>query len=133
MGSLNDPIADLLTRMRNACQAKHCFIDIQHSKMKEAIVKILKESGFVAQYLIKEEKKKVTMRIFLKYASEREPVIHGLTRVSKCSLRKYVSCHEIPRVFGGMGISILSTSKGVMDGEKARELKVGGELLCLAW
>src|ERR1700722_5189457 len=98
--------------------------------MKEAIVKILKETGFVAQYLIKEEKKKVTMRVFLKYASERNPVIHGLTRVSKCSLRKYVSHQKIPRVFGGMGISILSTSKGVIDGEKARELKVGGELLC---
>lgn len=133
MGSLNDPIADLLTRMRNASQARHRYIDIQHSKMKEAIVKILNERGFVAHYLIKEEKKKATMRIFLKYASERDPVIHGLTRVSKCSLRKYVSVHEIPRVFGGMGITILSTSKGIMDGEKARELKVGGELLCLAW
>jgi small subunit ribosomal protein S8 len=101
--------------------------------MKEAIVKILKEPGFVAQYLIKEEKKKVTMRVFLKYAAERAPVIHGLRRVSKCSLRQYVSHQEIPRVFGGMGISILSTSRGVMNGEKARELKVGGEILCLVW
>src|SRR5262245_52774103 len=124
MGSLNDPIADLLTRLRNASQARHRFIDIPHSKMKEAIVKILKEKGFVAQYLIKEEKRKVTMRIFLKYAGERNPVIHGLKRVSKGSLRQYVGCHEIPRVFGGMGISILSTSKGVMEGEKAREEKV---------
>lgn len=133
MGSLNDPIADLLTRMRNASQAKHRYIDVQHSRMKEAIVKILKETGFVAQYLIKEEKKKVTMRVFLKYAAERAPVIHGLRRVSKCSLRQYVSHQEIPRVFGGMGISILSTSQGVIDGEKARELKVGGEILCLVW
>jgi small subunit ribosomal protein S8 len=132
MGS-NDPIADFLTQVRNANQARHRFIDVHHSKMKEAIVKILKEKGFVAQYLIKEEKKKVTMRVFLKYASARNPVLHGLKRVSKVSLRQYVAYHEIPRVFGGMGISILSTSKGVVDGEKARELKVGGELLCLAW
>jgi len=132
MGCLNDPIADLLTRIRNASQARHRYIDVHHSKMKEAIVKILKETGFVAQVLIKEEKKKVTMRIFLKYA-QRDPVIHGLKQVSKSSLRRYVGCHEIPRVFGGMGISIISTSKGVIDGEKARTLKIGGELLCLAW
>lgn len=133
MGSANDPIADLLTRMRNASRAKHRYIDVCHSKMKEAIVKILKEKGFVAQYLIKEEKKRTTMRIFLKYASQRDPVIHGLKRASKSSLRQYVACREIPRVFGGLGISILSTSKGVIEGDKARELKVGGELLCLAW
>jgi small subunit ribosomal protein S8 len=133
MGSLNDQIADLLTRLRNASQARHRYIDVHYSKMKEAIVKILKEKGFVAHYLIKEEKKKGTMRIFLKYALQRDPVIHGLKRVSKCSLRQYVGCHEIPRVFGGMGISILSTSKGVMDGDRARALKIGGELLCLAW
>lgn len=133
MGSTNDPIADLLTRLRNASKAKHRFIDVNHSKLKEAIVKVLKEKGFIAQYLIKEENKKTTMRVFLKYASQRDPVIHGLKRVSKCSLRKYVPYAGLPRVFGGMGISIISTSQGVMDGDKARELKVGGELLCLAW
>lgn len=85
MGSANDPIADLLTRLRNASAARHLYIDVSYSKMKEAIVKILKEKGFVSHYLIKEEKKRGTMRIFLKYAAHREPVIHGLKRVSKPS------------------------------------------------
>jgi small subunit ribosomal protein S8 len=133
MGSVNDPIADLLTRLRNANAAKHLYIDVDHSKMKEAIVKILKDKGFVSHCLIKEEKKKRTMRIFLKYGNQRKPVINGLKRVSKPSLRQYVSYLQIPRVLGGMGISIISTSRGVMEGDHAREEKVGGELLCLAW
>jgi small subunit ribosomal protein S8 len=133
MGSLNDPLSDLLTRLRNASRAKHRYVDVGYSKMKEAVIKILKEKGFVAHYLIKEEKKKGTVRVFLKYAGQREPVIRGLKRISKPSLRKYVSCGRIPRVFGGMGISILSTSRGVMEGSVARQQKIGGELLCLAW
>jgi small subunit ribosomal protein S8 len=133
MGSLNDPLADLLTRLRNASRARLRFIDVSHSKMKEAVVKILKEKGFVAHYLYKEEKKKATMRIFLKYASQRDPVIRGLKRISKPSLRKYVSCGQIPRVYGGLGIAILSTSRGVIEGDSARQQKLGGELLCLAW
>jgi len=133
MGCLNDPIADLLTRIRNASRARHRYVDVGFSKMKEAVIKILKEKGFVAHYLIKEEKKKGTLRVFLKYTPWREPVIKGITRVSKSSLRKYVSCQEIPNVFGGMGISIISTSMGVIDGHTAKEKKVGGELLCLAW
>jgi small subunit ribosomal protein S8 len=133
MGSLNDPIADLLTRLRNANRARHRYIDVNHSKMKESIVKILIEKGLIAHYLYKEEKKKGTMRVFLKYASQREPIIRGLQRVSKPSLRKYVSYDQIPRVHGGMGISIVSTSKGILEGDEARQLKVGGELLCLAW
>lgn len=130
---MNDPISDLLTRLRNASKAQHRFIDIQHSKILEAIVKILKETGFVAHFLVKEENKKGTIRVFLKYDEERSPVINGLQRVSKSSLREYVSFKEIPRVFGGMGIAILSTSKGVLSGKQAKEQKVGGELLCLAW
>jgi small subunit ribosomal protein S8 len=133
VGSVSDPVADLLTRLRNASQAKHRYIDIGFSKLKEAVIKILKEKGFVAQYLIKEERSMGTIRIFLKYTSQREPVIHGLKRISKPSLRKYVTYGQIPYVLGGMGISILSTSKGVMDGDLARTQKVGGELLCLAW
>ena len=82
MGSLNDPLADLLTRLRNASRARHRYIDVSHSKMKEAVVKILKEKGFIAHYLFKEEKKKGTLRIFLKYASQREPAMRGLQRVS---------------------------------------------------
>lgn len=133
MGSNNDPIANLLTRIRNAKNAEHRFIDIQWSKMKEEIVRILKERGFVSQYLVKEEQKKKTLRVFLKYGAGRKSVIQELERVSKPSLRRYVSSQEIPYVMGGTGIAILSTSSGVMEGMKAREQKVGGELLCLVW
>lgn len=133
MGSMNDPIADLLTKLRNATRAQHRYIDINWSGMKEAIVKILKDRGFVAHYLIKEEKKKATMRVFLKYGEKRGTVISEIRRMSRPSLRRYVSYNNIPRVMGGMGIAILSTSKGVIDGNAAREQKVGGELLCLAW
>ena len=131
MGS--DPIADLLTRLRNASMAKHRFLDISHSKMLESVAKVLKECGFVAHFLVKEENKRKTMRIFLKYTHDREAIIHGIKRVSKPSLRRYVPYQQIPVVLGGMGISILSTSKGVMDGKQAREKKVGGEVLCIAW
>lgn len=130
---MSDPIADLLTRIRNASMAKHRYLDVSHSKMREAVVKILKENGFLAHFLVKEENKRKTIRVFLKYAGGRESVIHGLKRVSKPSLRRYVSSQKIPTVLGGMGISILSTSKGVMDGKSAREQKLGGELLCQAW
>lgn len=133
MGSVNDPIADLLTRLRNGCAAEHSFVDINWSRMKEAVVKILKDQGFIAHYLIKEEKKKVTMRIFLKYGEKRKAVISGLTRMSRPSLRRYVSYKDIPYVMGGMGIAILSTSKGVVEGNEAKRQKMGGELLCLAW
>lgn len=130
---MNDPIADLLTRIRNGCKARLRFIEVPHSKIKEEIVKVLKQKGFVAHYLIKEEKHKGTMRIFLKYTDSREPVIQEIKRASRPSLRRYVSYRDIPRVFGGMGLAILSTSKGLMDGENARNEKLGGELLCLAW
>lgn len=132
MGFINDPIADLLTRIRNACNARLLFLDVSHNGMKEAIVKVLKENGFIAQYLIKEEKRKKTIRIFLKYEG-RDPVIQGLERISKPSRREYVSYRDIPKVLGGMGLSIVSTSKGVLEGEKARAAKMGGELICIAW
>ncbi|MCH9608713.1 MAG: 30S ribosomal protein S8 [Chlamydiales bacterium] len=130
---IQDPISDLLTRIRNGCKAKHRYIEIPHSKFKEEVVKVLKQKGFVAHLLVKEEKGRGTMRIFLKYTDQREPVIKGLKRMSKLSLRRYVSHKDIPRVLGGLGISIVSTSKGVLDGEQARKDKLGGELLCIAW
>jgi small subunit ribosomal protein S8 len=132
MGSFSDPIANLLTKIRNAKEAEHRYIDIEWSVLKEEIVKILKEQGFISQVLVKEEKKKKTMRVFLKY-SGRTSVIQTIKRMSKPSLRQYVSYQDIPYVMGGTGIAILSTSKGVMVGQKAREQKVGGELLCLVW
>ncbi|MCP5469685.1 MAG: 30S ribosomal protein S8 [Chlamydiales bacterium] len=130
---MNDPIADLLTRMRNASMARHRYVDLPHSKLKEEIVKLLKKEGYIAHYLIKEVKHRGTIRVFLKYDEEREPVIQGLRRVSKPSLRRYVSHKEIPYVLGGMGTAILSTSHGLLDGKSARQKKIGGELLAFVW
>jgi small subunit ribosomal protein S8 len=133
MGSVNDPIANLLTVLRNAKEAEHRYVDVSWSKMKEEIVKILKDKGFVSQVLVKEERKKKTMRIFLKYGKGRKPLFQVMKRVSKPSLRQYVSYQNIPYVMGGTGLAILSTSKGVKEGKVAREEKIGGELLCLVW
>jgi small subunit ribosomal protein S8 len=129
--SMHDPIADLLTRIRNAKQARHRYVDFRVSKIKVNIIKILQEQGFVENFLINDEAGKG--RVFLKYANGREPVIQGLKRVSTPGLRRYVCTRQIPKVLGGMGIAIVSTSKGVMDGESARKQKLGGELLCLVW
>jgi small subunit ribosomal protein S8 len=128
---LHDPIADLLTRIRNAKNARHRFVDFRPSKIKIEIVKILQAQGFIEKYLVNEEKGQA--RLFLKYAGGREPVIKGLNRMSSPSLRRYVGYKQIPRIFGGMGIAILSTPGGIIDGETARKNKLGGELLCLVW
>ncbi len=128
---LNDPIADLLTRIRNAKQARHRYLDFRPSKIKMDIVKVLHEQGFVDKFMINEEKGQA--RVFLKYAGGREPVIKGLNRMSSPSLRRYVGYRQIPRIYGGMGIAILSTPGGIVDGETARKNKLGGELLCLVW
>ena len=128
-----DPIADLLTSIRNAGGAKKRFVDVPHSGIKESIVKTLKEKGYVAHFLVKEENKKGTIRVFLKYDQQRNPVIMGLKRVSKPSLRRYVSSQKIPFVLGGIGLAILSTSQGVMDGKSAKLKGIGGELLALVW
>ncbi len=128
---LHDPISDLLTRIRNAKTAKHRFVDFRPSKMKIAIVKILQEQGFIEKFLVNEEKGQA--RLFLKYTGTREPVIKGLNRMSSPSLRRYVGYKQIPRIFGGMGVAILSTPGGIIDGETARKQKLGGELLCLIW
>lgn len=129
--SMSDPIADLLTRLRNAALARNRFVDFPFSREKQSIVKILQEQGFVDRFLVDEEKGR--MRAFIRYGEKREPVIQGLKRVSSPGLRRYVGYGKIPKIFGGMGIAILSTSQGIMDGNKARQMKVGGELLCLVW
>lgn len=131
--TIHDPVSDLLTRVRNASTARHRFVDVPWSVLHENIAEVLKQSGFIDQYLVKEEDKKSMMRIFLRYSAAREPVIRGLKRVSSPGCRKYVGYNKIPRVFNGMGISILSTSKGVISGKNARFNKVGGELLCYVW
>ncbi len=129
--SMHDPISDLLTRIRNARQARHRYVDFRVSKVKVNILKILQLQGFVEHFLVDDESGKG--RVFLKYAEGREPVIQGLKRMSTPGLRRYVGVDEIPRVLGGLGIAILSTSKGIMDGETARKQRLGGELLCLVW
>ncbi len=129
--AFNDPIAELLTKIRNAKGAQHRYVDLSYSKMKVKILDILKAHGFIENFLVNEEKFKI--RVFLRYTKTRESVIHGLTRVSKCGLRRYIGYSKIPNVFNGMGIAIMSTPKGVVDGETAKNLKVGGELLCTVW
>lgn len=133
MSTTNDPISDLLTRVRNSVNAKHRFVDVMNSRMNRYIVAILKEQGFIENFMIKEDAPRSVIRVLLKYVEGRNSVIHGLTRISKPGLRKYVNHDGIPLVCGGLGISILSTSKGVMVGHEARKNKVGGELLCYVW
>lgn len=129
--SFNDPIAELLTKIRNAKGAQHRFVDLSYSKNKIKILEILKNQGFIENFLVNEEMHKI--RIFLRYTKERGSVVNNLKRVSTCGLRRYIGYKDIPRVFNGMGIAILSTPKGILDGETARNLKVGGEILCTVW
>lgn len=132
--AVSDPLADFLTRIRNSILAKHRYVDVQWSKMKQALAEILKSQGFIENYLIKfDEKQRGTIRVFLKYTKERLPVIQGLKRVSKPGLRRYVGYQEIPDFYGNMGLSIVSTSQGVLPGREAKNRKIGGELLCLIW
>ncbi|MCE5317486.1 MAG: 30S ribosomal protein S8 [Parachlamydia sp.] len=132
--AISDPIADFLTRIRNAITAQHRYVDINWSKMFQEIAEILKAQGFIESYLVKHDNRnRGTMRLFLKYAEGREPVIKGLRRISKPGLRRYIGHKEIPHFYGGLGLSILSTSQGVMAGNLARDRKLGGELLCVVW
>lgn len=130
---MTDPIADMLTRIRNAVLARHDFVLVPASKMKLAIAKILKDEGFIGDYEVLKGKPQRMIKIYLKYTEKKEPVLTGLKRVSKPGLRLYVQQTEIPRVYGGLGIAILSTPKGVMTGQQAWRQKVGGELLCHIW
>lgn len=128
----SDPIADLLTRIRNALTAKHRYVDVNLSKMNLAIIEVLKEKKYVNDFLKSDEKRLI--RVFLRYdLATREPKIRGLKRASKPSLRRYVKHNEIPRVLSGLGTAILSTPKGVVDGKSAKSMKAGGELLCTVW
>jgi small subunit ribosomal protein S8 len=131
--SVNDPIGDMLTRIRNACMARHTTVDIPASKMKLAIATILKHEGFIRDFSYVEGKPASTISITLKYMPDRRPAITGLRRVSKPGLRIYTKRNEIPRVRGGLGLSILSTPKGVLAGHEAWQQQVGGEVLCYVW
>lgn len=130
---LTDPIADMLTRMRNAIMIRAEKVDIPASRMKLEIAKILKEEGFIRAYKILKDKKQGILRITLKYTTDNESIISGLKRISKPGRRVYVSRDSIPSVMGGIGISILSTSRGVLGDKACRREKIGGEVLCTIW
>ena len=130
---MSDPLADLLTRIRNAATAKKRYVEMSVSKMRLGVIKLLEQSGFIQGHLTKGGPGQGVVRVYLKYSPSLESVIHGLKRVSKPSRRCYVGYQDIPRVLGGMGISILSTPKGILTGKQAKEEKVGGELLCHVW
>ena len=129
---VNDPIADMLTRIRNANDAKHETVDIPASNMKRAIAEILLSEGYIKGYQIIEDGKQGVIRITLKYVGKQK-VIHGLRRVSKPGLRIYSNCEDMPKVMNGLGIAIVSTSKGIMTDRQARKENVGGEVLAFVW
>jgi small subunit ribosomal protein S8 len=130
----NDPIADMLTRIRNANTAKHDTVDVPSSKMKLSIASILLDEGYIKKYDIIEEGNAKTIRITLKYGADKnDKIISGIQRISKPGLRVYAGKEDLPKVLGGLGIAIISTNQGVITDKKARELKVGGEVLAFVW
>jgi small subunit ribosomal protein S8 len=131
--AISDPIADMLTRIRNAAKARFNSVDVPGSKAKIEVAKILKNEGFIRNYKFLKDGKQGILRVYLKYGAGQSNVIYGLKRISKPSRRVYVKCKEIKPVFNGMGIAILTTSKGVMTDKKALQEKVGGEILCHVW
>ena len=130
---MSDVIADMLTRIRNANDAKHETVDVPASNLKKSIAEILLEEGYIKAFQLVEDGKQGIIRITLKYAAGKQKVIHGLRRVSKPGLRIYSNCEDMPKVMNGLGIAIVSTSKGVMTDKKARQANVGGEILAFVW
>jgi len=131
--AVTDPIADMLTRIRNAIMARHDSVPIPASRMKLSIARILKEEGFINDYEVVRGKQYRIIKVHLKYYDNNEPAISGLKRASKPGLRLYVQHNEIPRVYGGLGTAIISTSKGVRTGQQSWRMGIGGELLCYIW
>ena len=130
---MTDPIADMIIRIRNSSQVRQDKVDIPASKLKGEVARVLKEEGFIKNYRLIEDRKQGLLRIYLKYGPNREEVVNGLRRISKPGLRVYTKKGEIPKVLGGSGIAILSTSKGVMTDRQCRKEVVGGEVLCYVW
>ncbi len=128
-----DPIADMLTRLRNASQARHAAVDVPFSRMKLAIAKILEQEGYVSGFDIKDRDNSKALRVNLKYDSQKRPVLNGLRRVSKPGLRVYAGMHDMPRVLGGAGTVVVSTNRGIMTGREARRRHLGGELIAEIW
>jgi small subunit ribosomal protein S8 len=131
--SMTDPIADYLTRIRNALMVNHEAVEIPSSKAKVAITKILKDEGFIEDYMVLDDRKQGLIRVDLKYHKGRTPVIEKMVRVSRPGRRIYSGAEDIPRVLGGLGVAIISTSKGIITDKAARELRVGGEVLCTVY
>ena len=130
MSAVSDPVADMLTRIRNGFRARHQRVDMPSSKLKVEIARVLKEEGYISNYKVSEDKKKQTLRVFLRYAPNGSSVISKIGRVSRPGRRVYVGSSEVPKVLGGLGINIVTTPQGVMTGKAARQAKVGGEILC---
>lgn len=130
--SWSDPIADMLTRIRNAQSAGHDTVDMPGSRLKAEIARVLKKEGYISEFVMEGAMKK-TLRLSLKYSAEAEPVIRGVKRESKPGLRKFLGWRDIPRVLGGLGMAVVSTSGGVMSGREARKRHLGGEYICSIW
>ena len=130
---ITDPVADMLTRIRNASSAKHDTVDVPASNLKKAIAQILLDEGYIKSFELVDNGNQGIIRITLKYLAKKAPVLSGLRRVSKPGLRVYAGADELPKVLKGLGIAIVSTSKGVMTDKKARELHIGGEVLAFVW
>ena len=131
--NVTDPIADMLTRVRNAIQARHRYVLVPASNIKTSIARIMREEGYVRGFEVSSDRPQPVIRIWLKYSEDRQPVLSGLKRVSKPGRRVYSGKRDIPWVLSGMGVAVLSTPLGVMTGRKARKLRVGGEVLCHIW
>jgi small subunit ribosomal protein S8 len=129
----SDPVADLLTRIRNASRAEHEKVDIPSSKLKIRVVELLKDEGFIKNYRVLEDTKQGTLRVYLKYGAANEKMISGLVRISTPGRRVYVAHDKIPSILGGMGVAIVSTSRGVLSDRDARKQKIGGEVLAYVW
>ncbi len=128
-----DPIADMLTRIRNALMARHDFTDMPASKIKISLAETLKKEGFVRDYEVRQDEVRRTIRVHLAYTDKREPTITGIQRISKPGLRVFVQKRAAPRVYGGLGIAIISTSQGLLTGGEARKRGLGGEVICHVW
>ena len=131
--TMTDPIADMLTRIRNANTAGHDTVEIPASKMKKAIAQILLDEGFINDFEVIEDGKQGIIKVTMKYGAHKEKVISGIKKISKPGLKVYAKAEDVPRVLGGLGIAILSTSKGVISDKEARKLGIGGEVICYVW
>ena len=131
--TMTDPIADMLTRIRNANTVGHETVEIPASKMKKAIAKILKEEGYIADYTVIDDDKQGMIKVTMKYGANKEKVISGIKKISKPGLKVYAKADEVPRVLDGLGVAIISTSKGVISDKEARALGIGGEVICYVW